>query len=227
MPNSLDLDLFKPDECAGGWLRSALALPSQTQLIGLLARFHPMKDHQTFIHAAGLLASENPEVHFVLAGIGVEEDNAAIRNMIKDSGAAGRFHLLGPRLDVNRITAGLDIACSASSTEGASNTICEAMACGVPCVATDVGDSAFMIHNTGRVVPPKDPQSFARACRELLGLSLEERRQLGLSARQRVAETFSLESVVAKYEELYEQLAKNSTSRSLSLRKRKSLVETP
>jgi glycosyltransferase involved in cell wall biosynthesis len=214
MPNTIDLDLFKPDEQARGWLRSILRLPAQTQLIGLLARFHLMKDHQTFIKAAGLLAAENSEAHFVLAGIGVEEDNASIHTMVKATGAAGRFHLLGARLDINRITAALDIACSSSNRgEGTSNSLAEAMACAVPCVATDVGDSAFMIHNTGRIVPPKDPQSFARACRELLDLSLEKRRQLGLFARQRVTELFSFESVVAKYQELYEQLARTPEPR--------------
>jgi glycosyltransferase involved in cell wall biosynthesis len=224
MPNTIDLDLFKPDERAGGWLRSELALPARARLIGVLARFHPMKDFQTFIRAASLLASENPDVHFVMAGIGVEETNSSIQKMVEASGAADRFHLLGARLDVNMIAAALDIACSSSAFgEGTSNSIAEAMACGVPCVATDVGDAGFMIHNTGRVVPPKDPKSIARACHELLELSLEERRQLGLSARERMAELFSLSTVVPRYEELYEQLAWTAKANSHGMNGRTSL----
>lgn len=225
IPNSLDLDRFKPDENARAWLRSMLILPPQAQLIGLIARYHPVKDHQTFIRAASLLARDNPDTHFVLAG--PDQDCRHINELVAASGAAARFHLLGPRLDVNRITAGLDIACSTSAFgEGTSNVLAEAMACGVPCVATDVGDSAFMIQAAGRVVPPKDPQSFARACRELLQLSSEERQQLGLAARQRMSQLFSISSVVARYEELYEQLAPRIEPRSHHLDNRTSLTQT-
>ena len=81
------------------------------------------------------------------------------------------------------------------------------MACGVPCVVTDVGDSAFIVQNTGKIVPPKDTLAFAQACRELLNLSPRKRRELGLAARARVEEHFSLHAVVDSYQRLYEQLA--------------------
>lgn len=207
MPNPLDLDTFKPDAQAGAWLRSLLVLPPQVKLIGLIGRLHPVKDHETFIEAAGLLARGNPDVHFVLAGKGVEKDGAYINGLIAAADATDRFHLLGHRQDVNRITAGLDIACSSSLNEGSPNIIAEAMACGVPCVVTDVGDSALILREMGKVVPPRHPEAFARACSELLATPPARRRELGQAARARVTKFFSLPKVVARYELLYEQFA--------------------
>jgi glycosyltransferase involved in cell wall biosynthesis len=173
-----------------------------------MARFHPMKDHANFIAAASMLAADNPSLHFVLAGLGVDPNNGEVMRMVESTGLPHRFHLLGQRHDVGRITAALDIACSSSAFgEGSSNAVAEAMACRVPCVVTDVGDSAFIVQNIGKVVPPKDTAAFARACGELLNLSTSKRRELGLKARARVEERFSLRAVVDSYQELYEQLA--------------------
>jgi len=207
MPNSLDLDSFRPDDEAGAWLRSLLLLPSRARLIGLIGRLHPVKDHATFIKAAGLLASENPDLHFVLVGKGVEERNGYINGLLGATSAADRFHLLGFRSDVNHITAGLDIACCSSLSEGTPNVVTEAMACGVLCVVTDVGDSSLILQELGRVVRPRDPEAFAQACRELLAIPRSQRRALGAAARARVEECFSLPKSVARYESLYERLA--------------------
>jgi glycosyltransferase involved in cell wall biosynthesis len=208
IPNSLDLDEFRPDRRAKAQICSELGLRQDTRLIGLMARFHPMKDHANFIAAATILAADDPSLHFVLAGIWVDSNNSEVRRLVESTGLPHRFHLLGQRHDVARITAALDVACSSSAFgEGSSNAIAEAMACGVPCVVTDVGDSALIVQNTGKVVPPKDTPAFAQACRELLNLSPRKRRELGLAARARVEEHFSLHAVVDSYQRLYEQLA--------------------
>jgi glycosyltransferase involved in cell wall biosynthesis len=208
MPNSLDFDSFRPDDQAGAWLRSLLSLPSRAPLIGLIGRLHPVKDHETFIKAACILASENPDLHFVLVGKGVEERNGYINGLVTATAVADRFHLLGHRSDVNHITAGLDIACCSSLSEGSPNVVAEAMACGVACVATDVGDSSLILQELGRVVPPRDPEAFAQACRETLAIPPSRRRELGVAARARAKESFSLSKVVARYESLYEMLAR-------------------
>ena len=125
---------------------------------------------------------DDPSLHFVLAGIGVDSSNSELNGLVESTGLPHRFHLLGQRHDVARITAALDVACSSSAFgEGSSNAVAEAMACGAPCVATDVGDSAFIVQDTGKIVPPKDTVAFARACRELLNLSPRKRRELGMS----------------------------------------------
>ena len=107
-----------------------------------------------------------------------------------------------------RLTAALDVASTAASYgEGFPNVIGEAMACGVPCVVTDVGDSAIIVGETGVVVPPKDPQALAGGWSQLLlDMSREERLQLGLAACQRIKERFSLGKIVEQYERLYESL---------------------
>lgn len=206
MPNSLDLEQFRLAPNAGRNLRCELGLAQDTLLVGLVARFDPVKDHENFISAAKLLAAEDRRIHFVLVGRKISPDNDDLIRLIAASGFEDRFHLLGLRHNVSRITAGFDVGCSSSYGEGFSNTIAEAMACGIPCVVTNVGDSGLIVANTGRVVPPRDPRALAQACKEILDLSPERRHRLGLCARKSVEERFSLGSVVNRYEGLYEQL---------------------
>jgi glycosyltransferase involved in cell wall biosynthesis len=119
-----------------------------------------------------------------------------------------RVHLLGARNDISRLTAALDI-CSLSSAYGEAFplVIGEAMSCGVPCVVTDVGDSAWIVGDTGRVVPPKNAPALAEAWQELIELDPQDREKLGKMARKRVIEDFSIELIVDRYEEVYESLA--------------------
>jgi glycosyltransferase involved in cell wall biosynthesis len=107
-----------------------------------------------------------------------------------------------------RLTAALDISTTTSAYgEGFPNVVGEAMACAVPCAVTDVGDSALIVHDTGKVVPPRDPSALAEAWHALVALGAEGRRKLGAAARQRVERNFSLPVVVARYQSLYEELA--------------------
>jgi glycosyltransferase involved in cell wall biosynthesis len=106
-----------------------------------------------------------------------------------------------------RLTAAFDIACVSSSSEGFPNVIGEAMSCEIPCVVTDVGDSALIVGQTGRVVPPRDSKALAAGLRELIDLGREGRRQIGRTARQRVKELYDLPDIVRRYENLYEELA--------------------
>jgi glycosyltransferase involved in cell wall biosynthesis len=208
IPNSLDLAQFRPEPEARRWLRRELRLRSDAFLIGLVARFDPMKDHASFIRAAGLIASDSPNINFILVGQALDPSNEQLVSQLRAEGVENRFHLLGLRDDVCRITAGFDIACSSSAYgEGTSNSVAEAMASRVPCVVTDVGDSALLVGDTGKIVPPRDPQAFANACRELIALSPQCRLALGMSARRRVDEHFSTSSIVARYQELYEGFA--------------------
>lgn len=123
---------------------------------------------------------------------------------IREAGLTDRFFLLGFRDDIPRLTAALDIACLSSAFgEGFPNVLGEAMACEIPCVATDVGDSANIIGDTGRVVPPKNPVALGKALKELVCMGYEGRAGLGRSARKRIRERFELSKVVKRYEELY------------------------
>ena len=207
--NGFDLAAFRPDKGAGCLIRHELGIPENSLIIGLAARFDPQKDHQNFVRAADLMKRSNPEVHFLLCGDGVTWDNRSLAEWIDDAGMRDCFHLLGRRDDMTRIQASLDIAVSASSYgEAFPLVLGEAMACGVPCVATDVGDSALIIGDTGRVVSPQDPAALAAAWRELIEMGPENRVRLGEAARKRIAENFSLPVIAARYEKLYKEIVK-------------------
>jgi glycosyltransferase involved in cell wall biosynthesis len=201
--NGFDLAQFAPDDLARRRIRGELSLAPDAPVVGLLARDHPVKDHATFLRAASLVAAEVPDARFVLAGRGVDSDNVRLTTLVTELGLGGRVRLLGERGDVPAIMAAVDVMVSSSWTEAFPNVVGEAMACGVPCVVTDVGDSSWIVGDTGRVVAPRRPEALAAAVQGLLSLPPAERRQLGLAARKRVEREFSLGTVGRRYEDLY------------------------
>ena len=207
IPNGLDLTAFKPDPVARESVRKELGIPEGALLIGLVGRFHPHKDHRNFAEAAGLFCRQRPDAYFLLCGDEVTWDNAQLVRWIEQAGVAQHCRLLGRRDDVARLTSAFDISASSSFGESFPNVLLEAMSCGVPCAATDVGDSALIVGETGRVVPAKDPPALAGAWQALADLDDKSRTQLGLAARQRIKEHFDLPNIVARYENLYEELA--------------------
>lgn len=204
--NGFDVNLFSPSIESGKTVRLELNIPSNAILIGLIGRYHAMKDHFTFLQAASLLLRSCSNVHFLLAGTHVDMCNEQLRKLIKDLNISLKVHLLGERNDIPRLTAALDIAASSSYAEGFSNVIGEAMSCGVPCVVTDVGDSACIVGDTGFVVPPRDSVALAKTWQKLIELGSEQRRIFGLEARQRIIDNFSLDKVVQHYTQLYEKI---------------------
>ena len=204
IPNGFDCDMLRPRPELRLKVRRELGLDVSTPLIGLFARVHPMKDHTNFLHAAQRLVSRKSLAHFLLVGQGTDGTN--ITAQIKALDLVGRVHVLGERSDIPELIPALDIATSSSASEGFSNSIGEAMACGVPCVATDVGDSSFIIGDTGRVVPCKDSPVLADAWQELLDVDPNKLLDLGRAARNRVLEMFSLDRVVMQYERLYAEV---------------------
>ena len=205
IPTGFDCQQFRPDPEARRQVRAELGLAEDAIVIGLIARYHPMKDHAGFLKATGLVARSHPKVRFLLAGMGVTEHEPAFQKLMADHQLEGRVLMLGEREDVPRITAALDIACSASAWgEGFSNAVGEAMACAVPCVVTDVGDSAYLVSDTGLSIPPRSPEAFADALNKLVESGADCRRQLGQAARRRIEAEFSLPSIARCYEDLYE-----------------------
>ena len=207
IPNGFDVDVFRPDDDARRAVRKELQLNPEAVLIGHIARFDPQKDHETFARAAGLVLRDHPEVQFLLCGPGVETGNRRLAGWLAEANVSDNCHLLGMRSEIARLTAALDIAASSSFGEGFANAIGEAMACGVPCVVTDAGDSAVIVSETGRVVAPRDPSALAAALSQLIDAGSVKRAELGRAARQRVADRYSLPQAVRRHEELYENTA--------------------
>jgi glycosyltransferase involved in cell wall biosynthesis len=205
--NTVPTSLFVPSEAARADIRAELGLPENAFMIGLVCRYHPMKDHANFLQAAAHLLQEYPDIHFALVGTGVVKENESLYQTIEQLGISHRTHLLGERSDMPRITAALDIASSASAYgEGWPLIVGEAMSCGVPCTVTDVGDSGLIVGNTGWVVPPKNPEALAKAWQESIELGSQGREKLGKAARTRIIESFALDAVVSEYEALYESV---------------------
>lgn len=209
IPNGFDLSAFKVDSDARRSVRKELQIPSDAILIGIAGRFDPQKDHQNFIGAAALLHRSHSNVHFLLCGDDITWENDQLRGWIEKAGIEKQCSLLGRRNDMSRLIAALDIAASSSSFgEGFPNVIGEAMACGVPCVVTDVGDCALIVGETGRVVPPRNVNALFASLTELIDLGLDGRKKLGLAARDRVRQHYDLPNIVTQYENLYEELTR-------------------
>lgn len=208
IPNAFDLETFQPDPAAKTSVRQELGISPDSPLIGLVNRFHPMKDHHNFVRAAAILHRDLPECHFLLCGHGITWENEKLATWIHEVNLQSRFHLLGQRQDIPRIMASLDIATlSSSGGEGLPNVVGEAMCCGVPCVVTDVGDSARVVGETGVTVPIKDAQALADGWRRILiAMTAEERRQLGLAARHRIETKYNLTDITRQYEHVYESI---------------------
>ncbi len=206
IPNGFDTYMFRPNEESRRIVRNELNLPAHTSLIGMIARYHHMKDHVMFLESARRIQDLKPNVRFLLAGTGVDKKNSKLQQFIKGMGLDGTTFLLGERSDIPTITAALDVACLSSYSEGFPNSIGEAMSCGVPCVATDVGDTAALIGSSGRIVPTRNPDAFADAVLELLNMATNQRRGLGDSARNRIIQRYRIDSIVKKYENIYHQL---------------------
>lgn len=210
IPNGFDLARFKPDPAVRMNLRTQLGLAADTPLVGLIGRFDPQKNHVGFFAAAGALFRHRPDVHFVLAGQGVDAANPTLTAAMAHAGVAAHTHLLGLRDDMPRVMAALDVLASSSYGEAFPNVLGEAMACGVPCVVTDVGDSAYIVGDTGRVVAAGDMAGLALGLEELLALPAPEKALLAERARARVAEHFEIGAIVRRYEDFYEDLLANA-----------------
>lgn len=206
--NGFDIEIFRPDAQRRAAWRQRLGVNDTQPLVGMVARVDPMKDHATFLAAAAALVAAGSPAAFLLVGAGTET--------LTDSPAlAGRLHALGERGDVADLLPALDVmALPSAYGEGFPNAVGEAMACGVPCVASDVGDAAAIIGDTGAIVPPRDPRALASAIASLLSRGPAGLAQLGLAARQRILAHYSLSAVVAHYQRIYEEAARASGSTS-------------
>jgi glycosyltransferase involved in cell wall biosynthesis len=205
VPNGFDPGEFFPSDERRRRIRQELGIADDEVVVGLIARFHPWKNHRAFFDAASRIVSACPKARFLLAGKDMVPGNEELESIIPDSVLA-RCLLLGPRLDMSDLNRALDVACNVSHGEGFPNTIGEAMASAVPCVVTDVSDMREIVGDTGRVCRPDDPQMIAEAILELVNMEPAKRLELGQSARARISAKFSLQEIVSQYESIYDEL---------------------
>lgn len=203
IPNGFDCEVFRPDQKKRTIMRKKLGIGDDEFVVGHAARYHPIKDHVSFLKAAGIITDRGYVARFVLAGRNVDRENLTLLQFTENIGLRNRVNFVGEQKDMPAVMNALDIFTLSSTSEAFPNVIGEAMACGIPCVATNVGDVAYIVGNTGRVVPPVDPEALATAWQEMIDMGEGARKALGEKARQRIRSKFSLEAVVVAYENLY------------------------
>jgi len=213
IPNGFDLEVWRPDETRRAKFRAEIRVDDSIFLVGMIGRSHQMKGQSSFLAAAARLKEMGKAVRFVLAGRDFIWSNKSLVANIDRYGLRNQFVLLGPRLSMHDVMPGLDCLVSTSTSEGFPNVIGEAMACGVPCVATNAGDSAIIVGDTGRIVPLADVEGVVKGVvkgvEQLMSAGREERAISGLRCRRRIEERFELSNIAARYGEFYKELDEN------------------
>lgn len=206
VPNGFDLShLVAPaDQMAA--LREQCGFGEEHFVVGTLGRFNAAKDQRNFVRAAAQLAEQHRQLRFLMVGRGLETSNGELMQWINETGHADRFVLLGERADVAVCLAAMDIFCLSSRAEGFPNAVGEAMAMGVPCVVTDVGDAAMLVADTGVVVPKENSPALAEGIARILAMKPDARKQLGQKARDRILSEFTVERVRERFEAIYQRL---------------------
>lgn len=195
--NGTDTDRFRPDPDAREAVRREWGVREESPLVGIVGRLNPVKGHKDFLKAASLLIKERPDIRFVCIGGGDVQYVRELKMLSSELGLGSRLIWAGNRSDMPSVMNALDVLCSSSYSEGFPNVICEAMACGVPCVVTDVGDSAYIVGGYGIDVPPSDPAALAKG----LARMIDGRLQIRLAdSRRRIEENFTVESMIDKTE---------------------------
>lgn len=208
IPNGYDVARWYPDAADRIHWRAAWQVSETTQVVGCVARWNPLKDHDTLLAALAHCLQRQPDLRCVLIGTGMTADNPELAARARHWGVLDRLILLGRRDDVPSLMRGLDVHVLSSRAEGFPNVVCEAMASGVACVATDVGDAALILEDRGWLARPRDAQDLARAMGEALAAvqapDWETRRA---AARAAVEERYGLQRMVDRYETVWRRLA--------------------
>lgn len=208
IPNGFDIQEFCYSDKQHKDIRSNLNIPQKAIVVGHVARLHPMKDHPLFLRAAVELAKSFLNIHIIHIGQGISLKNKGLSSLIPAE-IHNRFHLLNERDNVSELMCAMDIFCQSSWAEAFPNVLGEAMSIGVPCVATDVGDSANIVGETGVMVPSRNEKALFKGLETLLMISNAQRKALGIKARNRIKSNYELNVIVINYIELYEKLINN------------------
>ena len=216
IPNGIDTTRFRPEQAARVRVREEWGISTEDRLIGLVARLDPIKGHSVFLEAASRLANRDSCVKFVCVGDGPATYRAELQHHAQKLGLEDRLRWAGDRADMPAVQNALDLAVSSSLSEGLSNAISEAMACGVPCVVSDVGDSAWVVGTTGTIVPPNDPEALADA----MGRMVTAREPDPTTIRRRILDHLSVDALVITTERTLLALCHQPTGKPVTPREK-------
>ncbi|MEA2970307.1 MAG: hypothetical protein QOE78_3568 [Alphaproteobacteria bacterium] len=216
VPNGIDTDLMRPDKEAGRALRRTWGVSDEAFVIGCVARLDPMKDHANFLTAAAQLAREDSGVHFVCVGHGPAAYRSELMRQAASLGLEDRVLWADAVGDMKAVYNAFDIATLASAFgEGFPNVVGEAMACGVPVAATDVGDVRAIVGGSGEVVPPRSPDLLCTAWQSLRQ-RLAHDRGLRENVRAAIVADYSLAAMVRRSEDILIQLTTERPARQIA-----------
>ncbi|MBS0534425.1 MAG: glycosyltransferase [Proteobacteria bacterium] len=197
IPNGIDVAEFHPGDSGRAALRAAWGVAADETAIGVVGRFDPMKDHETFLQAFAQLQPADHRLRAVFVGGGSDDLRRHLQARSHALGVGDRIVWAGPRHDMTAVYNAFDLLCLPSAYgEGFPNVIGEAMACEVPCVATDVGDSAAIVGDLGEIVPRRNAPALAAGLRSMLARPADERRRLGKAARRKVVDDYGVARLV-------------------------------
>lgn len=210
--NGFDATRFQPDPSLGAAQRQAWGIPPGIPLIGIVGRLNPVKDHPTFLRAAARVAQQWPSARFICVGSGSETYTAFLVELAKTLGIEDRISFPGACENMPAAYNALSFLVLSSTDEGFPNVLGEAMACGVPCVTTRVGDAQTLVGPWGITVEPGDARGIAEGLSTLLGESPQELAMRAEGSRRRVCTTFSVEALARNTEQLLRRLSDSSTT---------------
>ena len=205
--NGIDTGRFVPDASAAARFREEIKVPTDAPLVGILSRSHPVKDLVNFFTAVSLLMEERRDVHFVALGFMEEQLYPAARDAFRRVVDPGRLKIAGIRRDIEKCLPALTVNVLSSSSEALPMVLMEALACGVPCVATDVGSSRFVIGDAGLCVPPGDSRALADAVGQLIDSIRSEPEKWKIRAREQSLKHFSIGVAEKAHTRIYSALA--------------------
>lgn len=209
VPNGYDLNALAPDRAARERVRGELGVEDGVVLLGMVARWDAQKDHATLLAAlARVAASGSERWRLLLAGPDMTVANAALGHMVDANGLRAKVLFAGQRDDVPALMNALDVhVLSSAFGEAFPNVVAEAMACGTPCVATDVGDAGLIIGNTGWIVPHSHPAALAGAIAAALAEMTEPERWAArkVACRERVVKNYGLEQMITSYRQVWRE----------------------
>jgi glycosyltransferase involved in cell wall biosynthesis len=205
IPNGFNLNDFNKDELVRRNFRKQLGFCEDDIIVGMIARNDPVKNHLGAVKAIIYVLERMPEIKFIFAGKGIDRENESLISELESKKIAleKSVFLLGNQTNVPNLINILDLLISTSHAEAFPLIIGEGMSCEVPCIATDAGDSAYIIEDTGTVVPVGDMNALADAILDFFSKSADERSAMGKSARKRISENFDIKKTVSMYESLY------------------------
>ena len=204
--NGYSLSKYRPDHGSGERFLSEFGISHNVLILGMVARFDILKDHGNLFQALNLVKNEGVKFKIILVGEGMCYTNIQLQELAMKYSLLGELYLLGLQTDIPRVMNAFDIHLLSSTSEGFPNVIAEAMACGIPCISTDVGDAAFIVGDTGWIVPPSNPLALAIAIKSAAHENLDTMCQRGQLARKRISTYFSLESMVKNYSDAYQSI---------------------